>query len=214
MQETRQYILDIIKQRHQVTVDDIVEELQKRRGVITAVTVRHHLKLLQKDALVASLNLKRRNTPGRPQYMYTLTEKAQTYFPNNYERLAAGLLDQLRKTLPTSNVNVILEGVADQLALGAYIPDVPFEERLDLVVVYLNENGYEACWETTADGYVLHTSNCPYHQIAKTDSALCTMDMRLIGQLLNVVPRRVEHINDGDSRCSYFVPTNKVEAVR
>ena len=99
MQETRRFILEILRRRRQATVDDIVAELQKQRGSITAVTVRHHLKLLQEEDLITSPELRRRTSPGRPQYIYTLTDKAREHFPNNYQRLAEGLLEELQKHL-------------------------------------------------------------------------------------------------------------------
>ncbi|MCK6577978.1 MAG: hypothetical protein L6Q98_07715 [Anaerolineae bacterium] len=207
MQETRRLILEIIKRRGQVTVDDIVDELQRRRGTITAVTVRHHLKLLQQEELIDCPELRRRNSPGRPQHVYTLTEKARVFFPNNFERLASGLLQQIRLHLPDDGVNVILEGVADHLAGDLLLPDSSFEQRLDLVVDHLNEHGYDAFWECAKDGgYLLHTSNCPYHQMAVLDEALCSMDMRLVSVLLGVVPRRTESVVQGDERCSYYLP--------
>lgn len=206
MQETRRFILEILRERGQATVDDIVHELQRRRGSITAVTVRHHLNILQKEDLITSPELKRRNTPGRPQHTYTLTEKAKDLFPNNYQRLAAGLLEELQKHLPPDGVNVILEGVATQMAADAGIPDLPLQERMALVVDYMTAHGYEAYWETTEQGYLLHTSNCPYHQVAQANPTLCEMDMRLVSSLLGVVPRRVTHRAVGDSTCSYFIP--------
>ncbi len=205
MQETRQYILEILRERGEATVDDIVRDLRAKRGAITAVTVRHHLNILQKDALVTSPQLKRRSTPGRPQHTYTLTEKAKIHFPNNYQRLASSLLQELRKRLPPDGVNVILEGVALKMADQASIPDAPFEERLRMVVTYLTESGYEAHWEATDGGYLLHTSNCPYHHVAQDNPQLCDMDMRLVASLLGTVPRRVEHRAVGDSHCSYLV---------
>ena len=206
MQETRRYILDILRGRRQATVDDIVGELQKRRGTITAVTVRHHLKLLQGADLITSSELRRRSSPGRPQYVYTLTDKAREHFANNYQRLAEGLLEELQKHLPPAGVNVILEGVADQMAQEAYIPEGELTDRLNVAVDYLTDRGYEARWEQGADGYVLYTSNCPYHHISEHNMALCEMDMRLISTLLSVVPRRITHMTDGDETCSYLIP--------
>jgi len=205
MQETRRIILEILRRRGQATVDEIVVELQKRRGAITAVTVRHHLKLLQHDELITSPELKRRTSPGRPQYIYALTDKAREHFPNNYQRLAAGLIEQLQKHLPPEGVNVILEGVADQMAENAYIPEVDFASRLDLVVDYLTQQGYEAAWERSTDGFVLSTANCPYHHIAEKNDTLCEMDLRLVSSLLGVVPRRISHVMDGDANCSYLI---------
>ncbi len=206
MQETRRTILEILRRRRQATVDEIVEDLQQRRGSITAVTVRHHLKLLQEDELIATAELKRRSSPGRPQYVYTLTEKALEHFPNNYQQLAGGLLEQLRKRLPPAGVNVILEGVADQMAGDACIPVGNLTERLDAAVAYLTERGYEAHWEQSVGGYVLYTSNCPYHHITESNPMLCEMDLRLVSSLLSVVPRRITHMTEGDNSCSYLIP--------
>jgi len=205
MQETRRFILEILRERGQATVDDIVSELQKRRGAITPVTVRHHLMRLQEDELVTSPDLRRRTSPGRPQHIYSLTEKAADYFPNNYRHLATTLLEQLRKHLPPEGVNVILEGVADGMASDAQIPALPVGERLKAVVEYLTEQGYDAHWEKCSEGYLLHTSNCPYHHIAGTTEALCDMDMRLVSTLLGTIPRRVGWAAEGDSCCSYMI---------
>ena len=98
MQETRQIILEILKDVGQATVDEIVTELKQRRGNITAVTVRHHLNHLQRERLISSPKLKHRTTPGRPQHVYELTDKAEGLFPNNYQRLAAGLIQQIGDT--------------------------------------------------------------------------------------------------------------------
>jgi len=206
MQETRSHILDILRQRGQATVGDIVDDLQKRRGSLTAVTVRHHLMRLQEQDLITSPELRRRSSPGRPQYIYALTEKAKGLFPNNYQRLAAGLLSQLQKQLPPEGVNVILEGVADSMAFEALIPDAPIADRLDVVVEYLNKNGYEASWERETDGYLLVTSNCPYHGLHDAAGTLCQMDMRLVSTLLGIVPRRISRITEGDAACSYLIP--------
>jgi predicted ArsR family transcriptional regulator len=208
MQETRRYILNILRERGQATVDDIVEELRKRRGTITAVTVRHHLLRLQEEELITSPELRRRSTPGRPQHVYSLTEKAKEHFPNNYQRLASSLMAQVSQHLPPEGVNVIFEGIATCMADEACIPALPLKERLDLVVTYLDEHGYEATWEANDEGYILHTSNCPYHHInTNSNFALCEMDIRLISSLLNVVPRRISSLTAGDAACSYLIPS-------
>lgn len=207
MQETRRQILEILRERGQATVDDIVAELHKRRGAITPVTVRHHLVRLQEEDLITTPELRRRTTPGRPQHMYALTEKASAAFPNNYQNLASKLIEQMKQTMPATEINVILEGVATGFAAEADIPDVPWPERLDIVADYLTQTGYKATWEQREDGYFLHTTNCPYHYLnTHQDYAMCEMDMRLIARLLGVIPRRVAHMADGDQTCSYFVP--------
>ena len=208
MQETRQHILEILRDVGQSTVDNIVDELRKRRGDnITAVTVRHHLNILQKEKLITPPELLHRSTPGRPQHVYELTDQAHEYFPSNYQQLALGLLDRLKSHLPPEGVNVILEGVAEDMANDAQISDCPLSEKVTRVVEYLNNHGYNASSEPLEGGFILRTHNCPYHEIAKKNESLCQMDMRFISSLLGIVPRLISRISDGDSSCAYFIPT-------
>jgi predicted ArsR family transcriptional regulator len=152
--------------------------------------------------------LRHRSTPGRPQHIYALTDRAQAQFPSNYQVITASLLKGMRDHLPPEGVNVIMEGVAQHIADEAQIPNVPLAERLDMVVDYLDKHGYDANWESCEGGYVLNTVNCPYHKVAESEHALCEMDMRLIAMLLGVVPRRISHMASGDSTCAYMIPSN------
>jgi predicted ArsR family transcriptional regulator len=210
MQQTRQYILEILREQREATVDELVAALEKRiQHGITAVTIRHHLDVLRGESLVTEPTVRRRSAPGRPQYVYALTDKAREQFPNNYLTLARNLLGQLKQTLPPPQVNVIVEGVADQMVADAKLPDLPIEQRLDLVVQYLSQHGYEASWEQCSEGYMLHTHNCPYHQVAGAHEELCTMDMRLISGLVGIVPRQMGRIADQDPSCAYLLPVRK-----
>lgn len=207
MQETRQYILDILREKRQATVDEMVGDLEKRRGsAITAVTVRHHLNELLREQLITTTDLKHRDSPGRPQHVYMLTSAALEFFPNNYKLLLNSILGQLSNTLAVSGINVLFEGIADNLASQAEIPALPLPERLDYVVHYLNEHGYKAQWTHSEGGFLLYTTNCPYHHIAESNQVLCNMDMRMISSLLGIVPRLVSRMSDGNSDCSYFIP--------
>jgi predicted ArsR family transcriptional regulator len=207
MQETRQQILEILRDEGQATVDDLVRFLRMRRGdAITAVTVRHHLNELQKLDLIETPQLRYRDTPGRPRHVYALTDKAVDHFPDNYRHLAAGLISELEAQLPETGVNVILEGVAKRMATSAGIEDVPLPRRMQQVVNYLNESGYNAEFEKVDDGFLLRTRNCPYHQIAQQTNALCNMDLRLISAMLGVVPRLLSRVEADCNICTFKIP--------
>jgi DeoR family transcriptional regulator, suf operon transcriptional repressor len=212
MQDTRRHILEILKNHSEATVDEVVDELRQRRSDhITPVTVRHHLKILQDEGMVDSGKMRQRTSPGRPQHVYYLTERGLAYFPGNYQRLVETLLRQMESNLPPGGVNVILEGVATSMAETACIPQAPLEERLSAVVEYLNRSGYEAHYEPAENGYVLATCNCPYHHLSRETDSLCQMDMRLISNLLGVVPRLISRIAQGEDSCSYFIPAAVIQ---
>lgn len=205
MQQTRRHILEILRERKEATIDEIVADLSIRIGKITAVTVRHHLEILRGDGLVAAPAVRRRSAPGRPQYVYTLTERAGDHFPNNYQGLATGLIAQLKEQLPVNQVNKILEGVAGDMADAASIPDAPLEVRLDHAVQYMNEHGYTASWRKADDGLLLQISNCPYEQVSCNNPELCRMDENLIRGLTGARPQRLTWQLQGNESCNYLI---------
>jgi predicted ArsR family transcriptional regulator len=209
MQQTRRHILEILKERKEATIDEIVAALTDRIGKITAVTVRHHLEILRGDGLVAAPAVRRRSAPGRPQYVYTLTERASDHFPHNYQGLATGLLTQIKDQLSADQVSQILEGVATTMTDAAMIPDGPMEVRLDHAVAYLNHNGYTSHWRHSDEGHVLFVTNCPYEHVSCCNPELCRMDERLIRGLLGGNPKRIAWQQGGDEACMFVVQNGK-----
>ena len=209
MQQTRRHILEILKERKEATIDEIVTALTERIGKITAVTVRHHLEILRGDGLVAAPSVRRRSAPGRPQYVYTLTERAADHFPNNYQGLASTLLSELKHQLPPDQVIGILNGVAATMAEKANVPEASLEVRLDHVVDYLREHGYAASWVQNGHGHVLKITNCPYEQVACESPELCQMDKRLVDSLIGVETVRVSRRIEGDEACTYVIDVDK-----
>ena len=203
MQQTRKLILDYLKENGQGTVDELAAVLD-----LTSVTVRHHLDILRSEELVADPMVRRRTTPGRPQFAYTLTDKASQHFPKNYRELAAKLLEEVKAFTPPQGVNVIFEGVANRLSAAAPkpAPGEPLPERLERAVAYLNTQGYVASWEHSEAGYLLHTCNCPYEALAGQNQELCGMDLTFVTNLVGLPVRRLSRVIEGASSCAYLVP--------
>jgi predicted ArsR family transcriptional regulator len=207
VQVTRERILNILKERGQATVDALSEELG-----LTAVTVRHHLDILRGEGLIAAPNIHRRKTPGRPQYVYTLADKADSFFPKRYRHLSNLILDEIRAYLSPAEVEQMMQDIGKRIASQANVPTQNgFEDRLVAAIKFLNELGYMARWEHHDNGdYSLHISNCPYEEVSRQDQQVCTIDMTLLTHLLGVSPERTSWSAQGDQDCSYlFHPTEK-----
>ena len=204
MQKTRQKIVEYLREYGAATVDDLSRAL----GDLTAVTVRHHLDVLRSEGLVAPPEVRHRNAPGRPRYVYSLTEKAEALFPKNLSTFTSTMIETIKETLPPEQVDIILRDVATRMAseLKPSPAGESFQARLERVVEHLSEHGYEANWERDNDGYMIHTCNCPYSGVAETHDDLCMVDTLYIERLLGVTPRRVTHVLEGDATCSYLVP--------
>ena len=203
MQATRQRILELLQDARILTV----EELAAKLG-LTPVTVRHHLDILKSEGLVEVPEVRRRDAPGRPQYTFQLTSAALAFFPKNYQSFTNLMLTEISASMPPEQMEHILDNVAARMAAEAAIPgpDAPSEQRLQAAVDYLNSRGYVAEWAREPDGaYILRTHNCPYHEVSRQHTELCSMDLKLVGQLLGAEPARRERLSAGGSCCSYVV---------
>ena len=208
MQATRQRILELLRDAHVLTVEELAEKLE-----LTPVTVRHHLDILKTEGLVEVPEVRRRDAPGRPQYTFQLTPAALAFFPKNYQLFTNLMLSEIRDSMPQEQMERILSGVAVRMAAEANIPgpEAPAEERLQAAVDFLNSRGYVAEWERELDGtYVLRTHNCPYHEVSQQNTELCSMDLKLVTQLLGAETTRRERISTGGSCCSFVLSSAAV----
>jgi len=220
----RKHILEILKEQSRgATVAELAGQLD-----MAAVSVRHHLDILQGDNLICVDRLERKGNVGRPQQIYTLTEEAISHFPNNFAMLAGKLVDQLKQMLPPEQIPCAFRAMAQEMAAECegIDGDLPIEERLEQITEFLNERGYLARWETvnieTADitrsenlpqsakqiasgDFLIHKYNCPYAGVSNEHNELCLMDQALIDELTGCVCERVVSMVDGSSCCTYHV---------
>lgn len=205
MQSTRERILNILKECGQTTVDSLSHELG-----LTAVTIRHHLDILRGEGLIASPLIRRRKTPGRPQYVYTLADKAASFFPKRYGQLTNLILDELRSHLSPAEMDQLMRNIGERIASQAGLSRKDgLETRLIAVTDFLNELGYMARWEQQDDGdYALHVANCPYEAVSHQNHQICTIDMTLLTCLLGTSPQRIAWSTQGDHDCSYLIHPN------
>lgn len=209
MQKTRQKIIKYLRQHGEATVDELSQALDN----LTAVTVRHHLDVLRSQELVSAPEVLHRNSPGRPKYVYRLTQKAEAMFPKNLASLTDHLLLELKDALDDRQVDAIFDGIAERMASGMEPgpTDEPFEVRLARVVDHLNERGYDAHVEEYPDGVVLHTLSCPYKGVVESHNDLCVLDARYLSHLLGAPLRRLTYKQDDAPSCSYLVLRSETE---
>jgi predicted ArsR family transcriptional regulator len=202
MQPTRERILNILKEKHEATVDELSEELG-----LTAVTIRHHLDILRGDGLVEIPRARRRKAPGRPQYLYALTAHGAALFPRSYDRLASQVLAELTSRLASADdIARAMESIAERIAGEASLPTDSFEARIEAAVQFLEELGYMARLDKEDAGdWRIRIINCPYESIARNHRIVCDMDLALITRLLGVPPQRVACAAHRGKECVYLI---------
>ena len=206
MHAVRRHILTTLKECGGATVNELASHLD-----MAAVSVRHHLDILQGDNLISVGRLERKGNVGRPQQIYTLTPEADCYFPNNFAALSGGLVRHLKQILSPDQIKITFQTMASEFA-NEFVDDELEEKslthRLDHIVDFLNKNGYLARWETLGEGqegFRLHKCNCPYSGIATDHPELCMMDQLLIDQLVGQPCQRICSIVQGEQCCTYSI---------
>lgn len=200
MQETRWAVLEMIRTQTNATVASLADALN-----VAPITIRHHLGMLQADGLVTVESV--REGVGRPKHIYRVTEAAQRYFPNKYHTLVEGLLDELKQRLPPEQVELIIDGMAANVAAKYNTARITgtLEERLHSLVAILGEEGFMAQVQRIDGAIVLTELNCPYVYVGQRHPEVCRIDRALMKNVLGTEVEQTSCVLNGDTRCTFSV---------
>jgi predicted ArsR family transcriptional regulator len=204
-QSTRTQLLQMLK----VSGPLMVSEMAERLG-ITEMAVRRHLHAMERDGLVGTTLV--RQAMGRPSHAFSLTEKAQGLFPNNYHGLALDLLEELEAELQDADAVKRLFDRRKVKLVHRYRDRVPagdLREKVRSLAEIQNESGYMAGWETgngDEEGvYIIDEYNCPIARVANRYGHACQSELELFRELLGADVERVECIAESGRRCRYLI---------
>ena len=187
-----------------------VTELAAATGV-TAVSIRHHLSALQADGLITAAES--HSGVGRPKLLYSLTPAALERFPTKYLRLTDRLLDEMKVSMPPSVIEHMFAAIAQDMATDhkSKFEGKSGEEKIDLLVSVLGEEGFMAAWNKVGDTYHLTEYNCPYFAIGQRHPEVCTIDQTLISKVLNTTVEKITCLLNGDQRCVFVIHPNNIQ---
>ncbi|MFQ5341110.1 MAG: helix-turn-helix transcriptional regulator [Anaerolineae bacterium] len=200
MQATRSRIVEHLKQRGQATIQDLTAATG-----LTSMTVRHHLAVLEADGLVSSA--KERGHVGRPRHVYFLTENALSLFPERYDELAHRLLEGLKALGARREVTRVLEKMGANIARihRGDLAGKSFEERLDLLISVLSDEGFLASWAEEAGKYTLTEYSCPYLLVGQDHPEVCQVDWQVITRILDAPVKKETCMLQGDTNCTFHI---------
>jgi predicted ArsR family transcriptional regulator len=199
MQRTRRAILDYLQRNPGATLEELAAA-----GGIAAITARSHLAILTEAGLVQATAV--RGGRGRPARRYALTDAADAYFPNGYDRLALGLLagvSQLEGAAAVALVDHVAEGMAAGYARRVKGKALP--ERVAAIAEIIEEQGGAAEWAATEDGYVVREHHCPYPSVSRCSDHVCEIDRRLVEKLAGTSVAVTQRLRDGAESCDFVI---------
>ncbi len=198
---TRRRILTLLKEKGELTVDDLADLLG-----ISSVAVRRHLTKLESDQLVTYEEVQR--GMGRPSFVYRLGEAAANFFPRRYEELANTVLETIKQLYGVEAVDAVFRVRSEHL-IADYrrkITGPTLNNRLEQLTRLREADGYMSTWEQTNSGaFVLREANCPIIHVAEGCGSACLHDQQMLEIVLDAQVTRTGHLVNGDGACTYEV---------
>ncbi|HZV79399.1 MAG TPA: helix-turn-helix domain-containing protein [Candidatus Binatus sp.] len=192
-------LLNIMRVRHGVTVDELAAGLS-----LTRTTIINHLHSLMGEGLVRRGGLRRGQR--RPSVVYELTAEADRAFPQLYEEFSEDLLDELGSEQP-ARVKRIFAGIGKRwIARDApAVKNLRGPRRIEAALSLLTERGFMPAWEGTASKRTLYQYNCPLRSLCQRDPEVTNLIHRWIQSLFGVGLARTGCMAKGDRSCVYVV---------
>jgi predicted ArsR family transcriptional regulator len=210
MESTRERVLYTLLTRPRTTINELADIVG-----INPISVRHHINNLLAENLVGSEE--EHHGVGRPRRVYFLTELGVEKFPSRYIRLTTRLLEQLKETISPQIVNQIFAQMAKDLAReltnSTLLDKMTIEQKLDLIKVMLQQEGFNIEWERSGNQFHITETSCPYYHVGQEHPEICFVDQELISSVLSTQAEKTKCILNGDSHCTYVISTQKVEEV-
>jgi predicted ArsR family transcriptional regulator len=200
MQSTRQQILDYLHRQGRATVKELGRQLS-----LTPTGIRQHLTVLERDGLLRASE--ERGRVGRPSLVYSLTAKAETLFPKNYDQLAVALLEETRAMSGKDGLQTLLRRVSQNLA-APYLDRVQGKsprKRAEEATRVLREQGCLVDMEEDGDDILIREYTCPYDSVARQNSGVCVLHVDFVSRLTGGDVKLTTSLLRGDRACTYRI---------
>jgi predicted ArsR family transcriptional regulator len=188
---TKWDILEHIRESEEATLENLQDAVE-----LSPSTVNEHLSDLQVWDLLDKRTV--RDGPGRPHYVYFLTDQGEELFPHAYAELASMLLDVVRSLVEEPEARDKIEAVMKNRLGG--------ENNLKMT---LSQLGFYPETEECDDGTTrMKYHQCPFYEVAKDDPSLCSIDRSVLEDVTGRSVEMESSIAEGAQSCCFLLSEN------
>ncbi len=205
----------------QTTRGKIVAQLRERGSASAADlatvfglspnAVRQQLVVLERDGLVEERAVRR--GPTKPTLEFSLAPKAETLFPQQYDKMLSAVLREVKDHYGVPAVEQLFERIArravDKTKAKVTAPDA--EGKVAQLTQVLRDRGVVAEYSLVEGGFLLQEHTCPYSGVVKEHPEVCSVIHQVIDETIGGEHRQIESLASGGKSCT--VQLKGVEAV-
>jgi predicted ArsR family transcriptional regulator len=194
---TRGRVVQLLRRSAQ-TVNDLATKLD-----LTDNAVRLHLSALERDGLVEQ-HAVRRESVGKPAYIYRTTGAAEALFPKPYDRVLGELLAVLESRQTVEELDRLVREVGRRMGTGAASSAGDLRARASRAAAVLTELGGLAEVVDDGEGLRVQGYSCPLGAITNEHPQTCRLAEALVSELMQTPV--VESCERGERpRCAFRV---------
>lgn len=205
MNGSKQLLLDLVKKRGTLSVDEAVREMK-----LAKTTLREHFLQLERDGLVRRSY--HRSGPGRPRLQYEITAEGNRFFPSQESLLLRQLLSWMKAQEEEETLEAFFQEFWSErlkkarIRMDAAAQDDP-EKRLAALRSWLKEEGFMPEFELDKESgrLLIRECNCPFREVVKETLLPCHLESEFYHRLFDRPAERLSFIAEGDHACTYSI---------
>jgi DeoR family suf operon transcriptional repressor len=184
------------------------QELADRLG-ISPQAVRRHLKDLAESGLIYH-QVDSEGGMGRPQYLYSLSAKGRSLFPQGYSEFSVKLLQSLTKAVGQEPVQALLHQQWQEKAnhYRTLIGHLPLPQRLEQLASLRRSEGYVTEWfpQPDREGFFYTEYNCVIAEVANSFPNVCSHELAMFKAIFpEFKVDRIHWMIKGEHFCGYVI---------
>ncbi len=204
--ESRKNIIDLIKSRGTLSIDEAVESTD-----LAKTTLREHFLQLERNGYVEREYI--RSGPGRPKLQYQLTNKGHGIYPSYEGTMMKQLLHYLKEEGKEMTIEAFFEAFWEERFKNAKgrideFDESQIQQRIQAFMGMLEEEGFMPEFDLDEEHETLSVKacNCPFGEVVKETRLPCKLEAMFYKKLFGESVERTKHIPEGDYSCSYEIP--------
>lgn len=202
--ETKRRLLELMKHRGEITLDDAVEVIDRARP-----TLRDHLNQMGRDGLVVRRPQKQGR--GRPSMCYRLTPLAERLFPRREGTVFADFVGYLQERGREQLIEDFFESFWDRRLeevenrLSTSLEAASVQTIVEALKEVLRKRGFMPEVHVGDDQITIQECNCPFAEVVDATKLPCSSEACFYEKLFGRV-ERTGYIPNGDTACAYELP--------
>ena len=197
-QSTRGRIATELRSRRSASAVDLARALG-----LSPNAIRQQLVALERDGLVTEKSVRR--GPTKPTHEFSLTSAGEKLFPQQYDKLLAAVLREVREHFGSPGVAQVFAGIAKRTVVKAKarVTAREPEAKMAQLAQMLRERGVAADYSLIDGGFQLSEHNCPYSEVAKEHPEVCSVIHNVLDETIGGRHVQTESLATGGGQCRF-----------